>query len=130
STSNVSSGTASPATACSAARMSACAPLGSKRALIRTFGQSGVVPGVGSNTGVSSASSNVSELAPAANSASSNGAGSAEPMVNVTCRKGMAAERSASSLDVESSLQVVNVETAALERGVIENFLMYRDVGL
>src|SRR5688572_15954665 len=61
----------------------------SNSALMRTCGHSGVDPGGGSSTGSSPASSSVIDAAPAASSASSKGAGSAEPIVNVSCRNGI-----------------------------------------
>src|SRR6185369_12421152 len=96
----------------------------SNSALMRTRGHKGVDPGGGSSTGSSAASSSVIDAAPAASNASSKGAGSAEPIDNVSCRNGTG------SLDAEPPLQVVNVQAAGLERGVVEDFLVQRNVGL
>src|SRR5262249_6784771 len=95
----------------------------SNSALIRTLGHRGVAPGGGSSTGSSPASWGVIEVAPASSSASSKGAGSAEPMGSVSCRNGIAP-----SLDSEPAFQVVDVQSAGLERGVVEDFLVQRNV--
>src|SRR5262245_55156344 len=108
--------------------------LSSNSARIRTRGHSGVVPGAGSRTGSSPASSSVSDVAPTASSASSNGSGAAAPTDTVSCRKGMrtrgAARGVALLLDAQSALQVVDVQPAGLEGGVVEDLLVQRDVRL
>src|SRR5262245_14137514 len=103
--SNVASGNGAASVVRSSASNAAGSALASNSALRRTCGHSGVEPGGGSSTGSSPASSSVIEVAPAASSASSNGAGSAEPIDHVSCRNGTG------SLDAEPPLQVVDVQS-------------------